>query len=174
MRAPTSYVGPRRKLPKPKHVSQSIEKTTSVDASDVRKVLASKGSAIISVKAEDSVQFAVELLHEKRIGAVLVLDKAGALEGILSERDIVRKLAGLREDLEQVPVSRLMTTHVVTCAPGDPLSEVLKVMTESRFRHLPVIESDRLVGIITIGDVVKQRLQDLESEALSIKQVIVG
>ena len=136
MRAPTSYVGPRRKLPKPKHVSQSIEKTTSVDASDVRKVLASKGSAIISVKAEDSVQFAVELLHEKRIGAVLVLDKAGALEGILSERDIVRKLAGFREDLEQVPVIRLITTHIVTLTPGVSLSEVLKVMKDGRIFYL--------------------------------------
>lgn len=174
MRAPTSYAGPRRKIQKPKQVSQSIEKTTSAEASDVRKVLAAKGHQMISVTGQDSVQFAVELLHEKRIGAVLVLDQAGSLEGILSERDIVRKLAGLKCDLESVPVSDLMTRSVQTCSPDDKLPAVLKMMTEGRFRHLPVLEFETLVGVITIGDVVKQRLQDLESEALSMKQVIVG
>ncbi|MEM9898784.1 MAG: CBS domain-containing protein [Pseudomonadota bacterium] len=174
MRAPTSYAGPRRKIKKPKQVSQSIEKTASTKESDVRKVLASKGSRIISVTGEDSVQSVVELLHEKRIGAVLVLDQAGDLEGILSERDIVRKLAGLKGDLESVSVKDLMTTNVQTCSPDDQLPAVLKMMTEGRFRHVPVLDNGTLVGVITIGDVVKQRLQDLESEALSIKQVIVG
>ncbi|MEM9086594.1 MAG: CBS domain-containing protein [Pseudomonadota bacterium] len=174
MRAPTSYAGPRRKIQKPKQVSQSIEKTASVEESDVRKVLATKGNNIISVRGQDTVQSAVELLHEKRIGAVLVLDEAGDLEGILSERDIVRKLAGLTGDFGNVTVGDVMTTNVTTCSPDDRLSAVLKMMTEGRFRHLPVLQNGALLGIITIGDVVKQRLQDLESEALSIKQVIVG
>ncbi|MEM6585930.1 MAG: CBS domain-containing protein, partial [Pseudomonadota bacterium] len=100
MRAPTNYAGPRRKVPKPKQVSQSLESGLRKEAATVRSVLAAKadegkGARLISVAKSDSVQHAVERLHEERIGAVLVLDSAGALEGILSERDVVRALPGL-------------------------------------------------------------------------------
>ena len=179
MRAPTNYAGPRRKVPKPKQVSQSLESGLPKEAATVRSVLAAKadegkGARLISVAKSDSVQHAVERLHEERIGAVLVLDSAGALEGILSERDVVRALPGLDQDLSDVPVERLMTRGVTTCSPDTPLAHVLATMSEKRFRHVPVMELGHLVGIVTIGDVVNHRIRELEREALSIKQVIVG
>ncbi|MEO0419112.1 MAG: CBS domain-containing protein [Pseudomonadota bacterium] len=174
MRAPTSYAGPRRKVPKPKQVSQSMRSAAAAEEATVHALLEAKGDRIVSVKSSDSVQSAVRVLHEERIGAVLVLDAADALEGILSERDVVRHLPEITEGLEDVQVERLMTREVTGCAPDTPLSQVLHTMLERRFRHMPVMEEGRLIGIVTIGDAVKHRLQELEHETLSIKQMIVG
>ena len=184
MRAPTNYAGPRRKVPKPKQVSQSLESGLPKEAATVRGVLDAKadegtgarrgGNDVVWVRKSDSVQHAVERLHEERIGAVVVLDSAGRLEGILSERDVVRALPGIDHDLCDVPVERLLTRGVTTCSPDTPLAHVLATMSEKRFRHMPVMEHGQLVGIVTIGDVVNHRIKELEREALSIKQVIVG
>lgn len=174
MRAPTNYAGPRRKVKKPKQVSQSVKTNLSTTATNVGHILKAKGSLILSVSPRDSVQTAIRTLHEKRIGALVVLDETGQIEGILSERDIVRKLAELGPDLAQTRVEDIMTREVKTCSPEETLEGVLNTMTQQRFRHMPVIEDEKLVGLVTIGDVVKHRLNKLELETLEMKQIIVG
>ncbi|MEM7082059.1 MAG: CBS domain-containing protein [Pseudomonadota bacterium] len=174
MRAPTNYAGPRREEEKESTMSQSPASSLSQGPATVKHILESKGNAIYSVSRDDSMNKAVELMSEKRIGALLVIDDNGRLEGILSERDIVRKLAEIPGHVLKQKVDALMTTRVQSCSPNHQLLEVLKVMTEGRFRHMPVMENDHLLGIITIGDVVHQRLGELEHEAIKMKQMIVG
>ncbi|MEM6494137.1 MAG: CBS domain-containing protein [Pseudomonadota bacterium] len=174
MRAPTNYAGPRRKVKKPKQVSQSIQTNLATTTPDVRQILKAKGDLVLSVSRTDSVQTAICTLYEKRIGALIVLDEAGEIEGILSERDIVRRLADLGQDLAETRVEEIMTREVKTCSPEETLERVLHTMTQGRFRHMPVIDNEKLVGIVTIGDVVKHRLNKLELEALEMKQIIVG
>ena len=174
MRAPTNYAGPRRQQPKPKQVSQSVESKLSSQTSTVRDLLAQKGTDVITVAPSESLLSAVTLLREARLGAVVVMDEGDNVCGILSERDVIRILAGLESDLATATVGDLMTRQVKACAPDATLAGVLQAMTQNRFRHMPVIEHDRLAGIITIGDVVKHRLQELEQEKLGMQQVIVG
>lgn len=175
MRAPTNYAGPRRdEKARVVTVSQSERSNVAVTFGTVDKLLAQKGGDIHAVRPDDSLQRAVDLLREKRIGAVLVLSEAGTLEGILSERDIVRKLSDSSGDVLEQKVEALMTRKVQTCSPGDSLMTVLRTMTDGRFRHMPVTENGALVGIITIGDVVHYRLRELELEAVKLKQMIVG
>jgi CBS domain-containing protein len=156
--------------------SQSVESNMmgARSGATVATILEEKGSEIFSVAPTDTVAEAVAILRERRIGAVLVLGADGGLLGILSERDIVRRLADDGGHTLTLPASELMTSELVTCAPSERLLEMLHRMTEGRFRHLPVMENDRLIGIITIGDVVKHRLQELEYEALKMRQMIVG
>ncbi|MFW6775637.1 CBS domain-containing protein [Nocardioides sp. CPCC 205120] len=122
---------------------------------------------IVTTRPEASVADLVALLAEHGIGAVVVLDAAGGLAGIASERDVVRRLAaGVADDtplLEQ-PVDAIMTAVVHTCSPEDTTADVMRVMTEHRVRHVPVLEDGALVGIVSIGDVVKARLDELAFE----------
>lgn len=137
----------------------------------VKHILGDKGNEIISVEETDTVIGAIRLLKEKRIGAVLV-KSGGKVAGILSERDIVRALVDEGGGLLQQPVSGLMTRDVVTCGPDEDIAEVMSLMTERRIRHLPVVEEDELVGMISIGDVVKQRIAETEQEANALKEYI--
>jgi len=120
----------------------------------VSTILATKGNKLISVAPNSSVREALSLLAQHNIGALVVLNDAGALTGIFSERDVVRRLLD-ESDLLMQPVENLMTAEVVTCVPQDDLMSVANVMTERRFRHLPVVEEGTLLGIISIGDVLK-------------------
>lgn len=120
----------------------------------VSTILAKKGNKLVTVAPEQSVKEAIVLFAEHNIGAVVVLDDAGTLIGIVSERDVVRQL-NHRDDLLGQPVKALMTAKVITCVPQDDLMSVANVMTERRFRHLPVVEHGKLLGIISIGDVLK-------------------
>lgn len=120
----------------------------------VSTILATKGNKLISVAPNSSVREALSLLAQHNIGALVVLSDAGALTGIFSERDVVRRLVD-EGDLLMQPVENLMTAEVVTCVPQDDLMSVANVMTERRFRHLPVVEEGTLLGIISIGDVLK-------------------
>jgi CBS domain-containing protein len=143
-------------------------------AATVATILEQKGRAIYSVKPEAEVVEAVALLKAHRIGAVVVIGADGGLVGILSERDVVRRLGDAGPHVLTLPVSELMTANPVTCQSEERLIEMMHRMTEGRFRHLPVVDDGRLVGLITIGDVVKHRLLELEYEALKMKQMIVG
>jgi CBS domain-containing protein len=154
--------------------SQTLESNLSHGTATVRTILEDKGHVVFSVGVDHIVRDAVQILRTNRIGAVLVLGADNAILGILSERDVVRELADMGEHVLTLPVSELMTRTVVTCHPDERLVEMLRRMTEGRFRHLPVVEHDRLVGVVTIGDVVKHRLRELEYEALKMKQMIVG
>ena len=120
----------------------------------VSTILATKGNKLISVAPNSSVREALSLLAQHNIGALVVLNDAGALTGIFSERDVVRRLLD-ESDLLMQPVENLMTAEVVTCVPQDDLMSVANVMTERRFRHLPVVEEGTLLGMISIGDVLK-------------------
>ena len=120
----------------------------------VSTILATKGNKLISIAPEQPVREAVSLFAQHNIGAVIVLNQAGQLSGIISERDVARKMLDMEDILSQ-PVRNLMTAEVVTCLPQDDLMSVAHVMTEQRFRHMPVIEGGTLLGMISIGDVLK-------------------
>ncbi|MEM7194227.1 MAG: CBS domain-containing protein [Pseudomonadota bacterium] len=154
--------------------SQSAESALSVANTPVSALLENKSGEIFSVKPDATVNDAVMLLREKRIGALLVFDDAKALVGILSERDIVRKMADTPGRTLQQEVSDLMTHEVVTCGPNETLVTLLTQMTEKKFRHMPVVKDGAVLGVVTIGDVVRLRLKELEYEALRMKQLIVG
>ena len=171
---PASYQTPMRGDAKKKTVSQSAESNVSHDTATVRKLLEGKGGAIFSISPDDTLTTAVAMLRDKRVGALIVTDADGALAGILSERDIVRKLAETPGQTLPQKVSENMTHKVETCTPDETLVTVLRRMNEGRFRHLPVVENGNLCGMVTVGDVVGYRLTELEHEALQLKQMIVG
>jgi len=131
----------------------------------VSQILQSKGGAITTVAPDTPILDIAKLLKEKRIGAVVVLDGDERIAGILSERDIVRSLADHGETLARRTAADLMTREVETCRPSQKVDDVMRVMTEKRFRHVPVVDKGNLVGIISIGDAVKARIEDLEYEA---------
>lgn len=141
----------------------------------VRQILAMKGgNDVVTVEPGASVADAVMLLSEKRIGAVLVVEGGGMPKGILSERDIVRELGRRGDVCLRDLVSDMMTSEPVTCSPDDTADNVLTKMTEGRFRHLPVVENDRMSGLISIGDVVKARLSELSMEKDALEGMIKG
>jgi CBS domain-containing protein len=173
--APFSYQPPTRGDKADKHsYSQSADSALSQGQSTVSNLLDKKGNAVHTIRPADTVAHAVEVLRDKHIGALLVTDQNGALQGILSERDIVRRMAETPGQTLPQQVSDLMTHDVKSCTPDDTLMEVLEVMNAGRFRHMPVTQNDTLCGMVTIGDVVNFRLQELEYEALRMKQMIVG
>lgn len=172
---PSSYQGPSRKdkMSATTH-SQSSESNLKHDTATVRKLLQSKGAEVFGLRPQNTLHEAVEMLRDKKVGALIVKDSEGKLQGILSERDIVRKLAETPGQTLAQRVEDVMTTAVETCELDDPLISVLRKMTDGRFRHMPVVEDGNLVGIVSIGDVVNYRLNELEYEALQLKQLIVG
>jgi len=152
--------------------SQTVSLAHSIPT--VADVLASKDAEVFSIAPDQTLRAAVELLRDKRIGALVVTDASGQLCGILSERDIVRKLAETPGQTLPQLVESVMTEKVQTCQGQDSLVSVLQRMTAGRYRHMPVVEGTTLLGMVTIGDVVNFRLNQLEQEALQLKQLIVG
>ena len=140
----------------------------------IGQILAAKGSDVVTTRPDASVADVVRLLKEKRIGAVVVTDARGNVVGIISERDVALGLADHGAALLDKKVRQIMTKDVVTCAPDDGVEKLMQTMTEGRFRHLPVVQDGRMVGIISIGDVVKHRLQELETEAHLLHDYIAG
>lgn len=138
----------------------------------VASVLSIKGRSVITVAPQRSLREAVELLSARGIGAVVVTGSDGAVLGILSERDIVRVLAAEGPRALDNTVARIMTTRVKTCVPDDTVDDVMDMMTMGRFRHVPVIEGSELVGIVSIGDVVKHRLAQIENEHRELREYI--
>ncbi|MBV8925767.1 MAG: CBS domain-containing protein [Bradyrhizobium sp.] len=138
----------------------------------VRSILDSKGHQVESIQPGATLSDAVRLLGEKKIGAVLVLNMAGHIEGILSERDIVRVLSERGAGVLDEPVSAVMTRKVVSCRPADTVAAIMEMMTIGKFRHLPVVEEGRVVGLISIGDIVKRRVQEYEREQEALRDYI--
>ena len=137
----------------------------------VAHIISEKGSEVTTVPPQASLLEVAGVLANKRIGAVLVLEN-GMIRGILSERDIVRALARHgSEALHKLAVD-CMTARVVTTRPEDTVHDVMQKMTSGRFRHLPVMDGDRLAGIVSIGDVVKRRIEEVEQEAAEIRDYI--
>ena len=133
----------------------------------VRKILDSKGHQIQSVEPDAKLAAAIKILAERKIGAVMVMSN-GRIEGILSERDIVRVLGERGARVLDEPVSAVMTREVVSCRQTDTVAAIMEMMTLGKFRHLPVVEEGMIVGLISIGDIVKWRIReyDIEQEAL--------
>jgi CBS domain-containing protein len=138
----------------------------------VRSILEEKGRDVFTIGPDETLMAAISLLAEKRIGAVVVLRSDGGIGGILSERDIVRALAEGGAEAMTRPISAFMTSKVQVCREESTVNDVMEVMTRVRFRHLPVEKEGRLVGLVSIGDVVKRRIEDVEREAEDIKAYI--
>jgi CBS domain-containing protein len=138
----------------------------------VKTILATKGSEVVTIGPNATLEEAIAILAKRRIGALVVLGADERVIGILSERDVVRALAERKADALKEPLSQNMTRIVVTCGECDTVSELMERMTHGRFRHIPVLEQDRLVGIISIGDVVKQRLGEMERESEALRDYI--
>jgi len=141
---------------------------------NVDSILKNKGRDVVTIAADATINDAVLLLRRKRIGALVIGPNGGGVEGILSERDIVRALAEYGARVFDLPVSALMTRNVITCAPEDGVSGVMAEMTARRIRHLPVVEGGALIGIVSIGDVVKSHIDEVEHEASALRQFIAS
>jgi CBS domain-containing protein len=137
----------------------------------VRAILDSKGHQIQSVEPEAKLSVAIKILAERKIGAVLAMSK-GHIEGILSERDIVRVLGERGAAVLDEPVSAVMTRKVISCRQADTVAAIMEMMTTGKFRHLPVVEDDKVVGLISIGDIVKWRVKEYELEQEALRDYI--
>ena len=140
----------------------------------VADILNAKGTEVIATGPAETVAATANLLNDRRIGAVIVRDAKDNVIGVVSERDIIRGIALNGASALDMEVRDLMTSEVVTCKPTDTISEVMRVMTTRRFRHLPVMEDGALKGMISIGDVVKYRLEETEMEARVLRDYVIA
>ena len=138
----------------------------------VSHILAGKGRDVATVAPDSSIADAIQVLGTRKIGALVVAGPDKSIAGILSERDIVKVLARSGTGVLSEPVSQHMTAKVVTCAPDDTIVGVMGSMTSGRFRHMPVEEGGKLAGIISIGDVVKARLDQMAQESAALREYI--
>ncbi len=141
---------------------------------NVHTILRTKGKSVVTIHPDATVERAVAVLRLRGIGALVVSDDGENVVGILSERDIVEALGRYGGDLLAVSVSEVMACPVVTCEPADSVAELMAEMTNRRIRHFPVVDDGRLVGIVSIGDLVKSRLDEIEYEAHSMRSFIAG
>jgi CBS domain-containing protein len=136
-------------------------------------ILAGKGREVVTIEPSATLAAAVALLAEKRIGAVLILGADRHVAGILSERDIVIALAARGAAALDEPVSQTMTRKVSTCNENETVATIMERMTDGKFRHVPVVDQGRLAGIVSIGDVVKHRLHEMERESAAMRDYIL-
>ena len=139
---------------------------------NVVTILKQKGRGVTTARPDTTLMEVANKLAAKRIGSIVIVGAGGEVAGIISERDIIRALSAVGSDCLTQPVSQSMTRHVVTCQETDTLDELMSKMTERRFRHLPVMADGALVGIISIGDVVKHRVAEVEMEAIAMREYI--
>jgi CBS domain-containing protein len=140
----------------------------------VADILRTKGAAVKAVRSDDTALCLAKRLKSERVGAMVVSNDGNSLDGIISERDVAYGLAAYGSDLYRVTVADLMTKVVITCSPRDTIAEVTRVMTQRRIRHLPVKDGDRLVGVISIGDVLKHRLGEVQLEANVLRDYAIA
>jgi len=140
----------------------------------VAQILKSKGRDIIALPPQRSIAEAAKVMAERRIGAVMITASDGSIAGILSERDVVRALAADGAEALDHALSRHMTAKVTTGTESDSIQGIMELMTVGKFRHLPIVEAGKLIGIISIGDVVKHRLAEIEAEAQAMREYITA
>ena len=138
----------------------------------VKAILSAKGSGVDTIEPNTNLAAAAKRLAERRIGALVVTGADHRIVGILSERDIVQELAVRGAAALDMPLTDVMTRKVMTCGPSDTVSSLMERMTQGKFRHLPVVDQGRLVGIVSIGDVVKHRLEQMEREQSALRDYI--
>ena len=141
---------------------------------NVETILRTKGQAVATIRPEETIGAAVAQLISRNIGALVVSEDGERVDGIISERDVVHALATRGADLLSLKVAEMMTRSVVTCDPADSVEQLMAEMTNRRIRHFPVVQDGRLCGIVSIGDVVKNRLDEVEFEARSLRSFIAG
>lgn len=139
---------------------------------NVTTILTTKGRDVATISPTATVNDAVKLMADRKIGALVITGAGGRITGIVSERDIVRAMARHGSAALGLPLNDVMTRKVVTCEPNDSISNLMELMTDGKFRHLPVVQEERLAGIVSIGDVVKSRLAELEYEQTALRDYI--
>src|SRR5688500_9269968 len=137
----------------------------------VADILAFKGSVVIRIKPSESVGALSQLLREKRIGAAIVSNDGQTIDGVISERDVAYGLCVHKADLPMLPVSALMTSTVITCSPGDEVARVASTMLSRNIRHIPVHDGNGLVGMVSMRDVLKVRLDELQQETAQLRSI---
>ncbi|GAB3244834.1 CBS domain-containing protein [Kineosporia babensis] len=140
----------------------------------ISDLLRRKGSLVVTIRPDQSVTELLDALATNGVGALVVSADGERIDGIVSERDVVRRLQRFGPDLLTEPVSEIMSKHVRTCRPDTELDELMRMMTKGRFRHVPVLDGDRLTGIVSIGDVVKHRIDELEGERDQLQAYITS
>ena len=141
---------------------------------NVHTILRNKGKSVVTIHPDATIERAVAVLRLRGIGALVVSDDGENVVGIVSERDIVEALGRYGSDLLAVSVEDVMSSPVVTCDPNDSVADLMAEMTNRRIRHFPVVEAGKLIGIVSIGDLVKSRLDEIEYEAHSLRSFIAG
>ena len=175
--SPVSYQGPLEKDAKPAHTrSQTTESNLGIGQPGltIAAILGDKGDDIYTAAPHTTVMEVVAELTRLRVGALVVVDSSNEPVGIISERDIVNNVNHKGLAVFGGSVEDIMTLHPKTCAPDDKVGTLMKRMTEGRFRHMPVIENGKLCGLVSIGDIVRHRMMEIEYENLKMKQAIVG
>lgn len=140
----------------------------------VKHILLEKGREVVTITSDATLSEAARLMARRRIGAIVVRGRDGTISGILSERDLVRAIAEESVTALAKPVASRMTRDITTCTEYDSVENLMEAMTLGRFRHVPVVEDDRLVGIVSIGDVVKTRIEETVKEAEDLREYIVA
>lgn len=140
----------------------------------VKDILSTKGHNVYSVSNDVKLREAIALLNEKNIGVVLITDQDGKLEGILSERDVIRRSLLQETGFRDQPVTKSMTKNVLTVESSATVDDVMEIMTTSHIRHVPVLDGDTINGLISIGDVVKRKIADAENEAAAMRDYIAA
>jgi len=140
---------------------------------NIGQILKAKGRAVATARPESTLLEIANKLAQKKIGAIVVVGDKGEVIGIVSERDIIRKLGERGPSVLNEPVSHSMTTNVISCQETSTLDELMEIMTQGRFRHVPVIEDGALVGIVSIGDVVKNHIAEVEMEVTAMRGYFV-
>jgi len=140
----------------------------------VAEILKQKGQEVISVRPTESIDTLSHRLRLARIGAMVVTGDGGALIGVISERDIVHGLAEHGASCLGLTVADLMTTRLITCTPDDSVTRISRLMTENRIRHLPVVEGAKLAGVVSVGDVVKNRMEEMSLEANVLRDIAIA
>ena len=141
---------------------------------NVDGILRAKGAAVVTIRPDATIADLVRGLREERIGAMVVSEDGRSVQGIISERDVVRGLAERGTRIMTAPVADLMTRDVVSCTPRDTVKQVMAEMTRRRVRHLPVVADGVLSGIVSIGDVVKNRLEEMETETNVLREAYIA
>jgi CBS domain-containing protein len=141
---------------------------------NVESILRTKGRGVATIGPDETVGAALDQLISRNIGALVVSKDGESVDGIISERDVVHVLADRGTDLLSLKIAEVMTRPVVTCDPADSIEQLMAEMTNRRLRHFPVVQDGRLCGIVSIGDVVKSRLDEVEYEARSLRSFIAG
>lgn len=138
----------------------------------VKSILSAKGDAVVKITSTDTIQATLESLKSHNFGALVVSDDGETVSGIISERDLVRAMVDHGARLLEMTVGELMTRKVRTCSPEDDIEDVMDTMTHGRFRHVPVVEDGKLVGVVSIGDLVKHRMGELVDETKALREYV--